>query len=122
MSFIIRGGYFVSLKKVLNISLKSTDKWSQGLISVKASNYSILPHSENKIEIVKYNDNHALLLNNAIVYEDKKLFDYHIELEGFRALVLNDPNLYNFPECDFLECHYAECYALKHISTWRELN
>jgi hypothetical protein len=73
--------------------------------------------NENNLEIVKYNNMHALLLNNSIIYEDEKIFSYKIELNGFRDVVLNDPKLY-----EFIECNYAESYALKHISRWREVN
>ena len=119
MSFIIRGGYDVFRKQILNISLKHNDKWSQGLVTVKHNMFlsNIMPLNENKLEIVKYHDTNVLLLNDNIIYENKKLFTYKIELHGFRELDINDPNLY-----DFLECKYVDCYAMKHVGHWRTLN
>jgi len=119
MSFVLRGGYDAIRKQVLNISLKHSDKWSQGLITVKHNMFvsQIMPLNENKLELVKYNDVNALLLNNNIIYEDKKLFTYKIELHGFNDLDINDRSLY-----DFLECKYVECYAMKHFSNWRTVN
>ena len=119
MSFIIRAGYDIYRKQVLNISLKHSDKWSQGLVTVKQNLFvsQIIPLNENKLEMVKYNDNHALLLNDNIIYEDKKLFSYKIELQGLKEVDVNDPKLY-----DFLNCKYVECYALKHIGHFRTLN
>jgi hypothetical protein len=119
MSFIIRGGYDIFLKQVLNVSLKHSNKWSQGMVMVRPNKFvsTLTPLNENKLEMVKYNENHALLLNNAIIYEDKNLFSYKIELQGFREIDVYEPNIY-----DFLECHYVECYAMKHVGRWREVN
>ncbi len=119
MSFILRGGYDSIRKQVLNISLKRTDKWLQGLVMVSPNMFvsTIIPYNENKIEIVRCNNTHALLLNENIIYENEKLFTYKIELDGFRELDINDRNLY-----DFLDCKYVECYALKHIGHFRTLN
>ena len=119
MSFVIRAGYDLYRKQILNVSLKHSDKWSQGLIMVKHNLFvsQIMPLNENKLELVKYNNVNALLLNDNIIYEDKKLFSYKLELQGVRELDLNDPTLY-----DFLECKYVECYAMKHIGHFRTLN
>ena len=116
MSFIFKGGYDIFRKQVLNISLKRTDKWTAGSLFVNQGLFvcKIVPQNENTIELVKYDNRHALLLNNNIIYEDKKLFSYNVELEG---MVSNDQN----PN-DFMDCNYMECYALKHIGMWRRLN
>lgn len=119
MTFIIRGGYDAFRKQVLNISLKHSEKWSQGLVMVKHNTFvsHIIPLDENKLELVKYNDMNALILNDKIIYEDKKLFSYKLELHGLCDLDINDPKLY-----DFLDLKYVECYAMKHFSNWRTLN
>jgi len=119
MSFIIRGGYDIFRKQVLNISLKPTNKWVQGVVMIKDYNYvsHLGPLHVNNLEMVKYNQMHALLLNDNIIYEDEKLFNYKLELHGFRDTMLSDPKLY-----DFIECNYVEAYALKHVGRWRELN
>ena len=118
MSFIIKGGYDAFRKQVLNISLKRTDKWTSGTLLVKKNIfvYNLVPRYDNEIELVKYNDNHALLLNNTIIYEDKKLFTYKLNFSG-EGLQVNDPNLY-----DFMDCKYVDYYALKHFAQWRSLN
>ena len=119
MSFIIKGGYDAFRKQVLNISLKRTDKWTSGTLLVKKNIlvYNLVPRYDNEIELVKYNDNHALLLNNTIIYEDKKLFTYKLNLQGFNELLVYDSNPH-----DYLECQYVDIYALKHFGRWRELN
>ena len=117
MSYIIRGGYDILRKQVLNISLKPTNKykWLQGIVSVNENKYvsHLPPLNENNLEIVKYN-------NMACVYSppaDDEIFSYKVELQGFREIVSNDPKHY-----EFVECNYVESYALKHISRWREVN
>ena len=119
MSFIIRGGYDIFRKQVLNIALKPTNKWCQGLVSIKENKYvsHMTSLNENNLEMVKYNQMHALLLNDTIIYEDEKIFSYKLELHGFRDAILSDPKLY-----DFIECNYVESYALKHVGRWRNLN
>jgi hypothetical protein len=119
MSFVIRGGYDIFRKQVLNVTLKHSDKWSQGLVMVKHNMFlsQIMPLNENKLEIVKYHGSNVLLLNDNIIYENKKLFSYKIELNGLKEFDLNDPHLY-----DFLECKYVDCYAMKHFGDWRVLN
>jgi hypothetical protein len=59
---------------------------------------TLLPRNENHIEIVKYNDVYALLLNNAIMYENNKLFSYKIDLQCEQEPDLTDKQLYNFME------------------------
>ena len=116
MSFVVKGGYDAIRKQVMNISLKRTEKWTSGSLFVKKNIlvYNLVPRYDNKIEVVKYNNNHALLLNNTIIYEDKKLFTYKLDLKG---LDTTDPNCF-----DFLDCKYMDYYALKHFANWRTLN
>jgi hypothetical protein len=118
MSFVIRGGYDIFRKQVLNLSLKQTDKWTHGLVMVKKNMlvYNLVPRYDNTFEMVKYNDIHALVLNNTIIYEDKKLFSYKLDLHG-PGLNVNDPNLY-----DFLDCKYVDYANLKWMDTRRQLN
>jgi hypothetical protein len=127
MSFTIKAGYDRLRKQVLNISLKRTELWTHGSIFVQQNIHmaGIQPDRENHIEIVKYDDMHALLLNNAIIYEDKKLFSYTIDLQGFRKLNINDPHLYNVTDLelyDFLKEKYVDYYALKWIKSQRTIN
>lgn len=119
MSFTMKCGYDLFRKQVLNISLKRSEKWTNGLVMIKHNMVvsNLLPRNENKLEIVKYNDTHTLLLNNAIIYEDNQIFSYKIDLEWVGDLDLNDPKIY-----DFIDCNYVECYALKRYDTQRTLN
>jgi hypothetical protein len=119
MSFIIKGGYDAIRKQVLNISLKRTNKWTTGTLLVKKDIlvYNLVPRYDNEIELVKYNDVHALLLNNTIIYEDKKLFSYKLNLQGFNELLVYDSNPH-----DYLEYKYVDYYAMKHFAQWRTLN
>ena len=82
MSFLIKGGYDVFRKQILNVSLKRADVWTHGHIMVRHHKYvgELSPQKENTIELVRYDDMHALVLNNAIIYEDKKLFTYKLDL------------------------------------------
>jgi len=119
MSFIIRGGYDIFRKQVLNLTLRRTDKWAQGLIMIRQNKFvcGLVPLNENKLEIIRFNDMHALLLNDTIIYEDKKIFGYKIELETSREPDLTDKNLYNF-----VECNYVDYQQLKWVDTHRYLN
>jgi hypothetical protein len=82
MSFLIKGGYDVFRKQILNVSLKRADVWTHGHIMVRQHKYvgELSSQNENIIELVRYDDMHALVLNNAIIYEDKKLFTYKLDL------------------------------------------
>lgn len=83
MSFLIKGGYNAFQKTILNISLKKSHLWQQGLITTESKNPICKLNSfmDNQLELVKYNnDMHALLVNNMIVYEKKYLFMYDVEL------------------------------------------
>lgn len=122
MSLLIRGGYDVFRKQILNISLKRTNVWTQGLIMVRKNMFvsSLAPLNENKIELVKYDNRHALLLNNAIIYEDQKLFSYKVDLlvgseMNERVLVdLENPSTLNF-----IEYQYVDYEKLKRVdSIW----
>lgn len=98
MSFFVKGGYDAIRKQVVNISLRRNEKWVRGLIFIQDNQYigSLNPVNENNIELVKFDDRHVLLLNNAIIYEDKNLFTYKLELQCETEPNLNDPNIYDF--------------------------
>jgi hypothetical protein len=112
MSFLVKGGYDAIRKQVVNISLRRTDKWARGLIFVQDNRYvgGLNPVNENNIEVVKFDDRHALLLNNAIIYEDKKLFNYKLELQCETDPDLNDPALYDFLK--YKNLTYSEMRAI----------
>jgi hypothetical protein len=119
MSFIIKGGYDAIRKQALNISLKRTHKWIRGIVFVKKNMCvgCLTSLNENVLEIVKYDDTHALLLNNAIIYEDKKLFTYKLDLQCEGEPVLNDKYFY-----DFIEYKYVDYTSIKQWETLRSLN
>jgi len=82
MSILIRGGYYAVSKKILNITLKPTTLWNSGIILTKYNKVisTLNPQNENKIVLINYNDTAVLLLNNSIIYENKKLFNYNLDL------------------------------------------
>ena len=83
MSFLIKGGYNAFQKTILNISLKKSHLWQQGLITTESKKPICKLNSfmDNQLELVRYNNEmHALLVNNMIVYEKKYLFMYDVEL------------------------------------------
>ena len=82
MSVFIKGGYFAISKQILNITLKPTTIWHNGIILTnKNMLISTLNHyNENKLKLINYKDTSVLLLNNFIIYENKKLFNYNLKL------------------------------------------
>ena len=98
MSFLVKGGYDAIRNQVINISLRRSEKWTRGLIFIGNNQYvgSLNPVNENNIEMVKFDDKHALLLNNGIIYENKKLFAYKLDIQSETEPDLNDPNIYDF--------------------------
>ena len=55
MSFLIKGGYDVFRKQILNVSLKRADVWTHGHIMVRQHKYvgQLSPQKENTIELVR---------------------------------------------------------------------
>jgi hypothetical protein len=82
MSVFIKGGYFAFSKQLLNITLTPTTVWHNGLVLTSKNKFitRLNPAKENKFELVYHGNAAALLLNNGIIYEDKKLFSYNLEL------------------------------------------
>jgi hypothetical protein len=107
MSIFIRGGYYAFSKKLLNITLKPTTVWHNGLLLTNNNKVisTLNPSEENKLELVYYGSTAMLLLNNGIIYENKKLFTYNLEL------------VLAFPDEDFsLKERFASCIDYKFIS------
>jgi len=97
MSFILRGGYDAFQRSIINISLKNTNLWNRGAISVNGVNCNIDSSRDNTIEMVKYDDMNTLLVNNAIIYENRKLFKYDINLiMNINSCDFSKNNLYNY--------------------------
>jgi hypothetical protein len=82
MSMLIRGGYYAVKKQILNVRIKPTTSWHEGLILTNKNMVitRLNPRKENNIELVNYKDTAVLLLNNSIIYENNKLFYYNIDL------------------------------------------
>ena len=82
MSVFIKSGYCAFSKQILNITLKPTTVWHNGLILT--NHHQVLstlnPANENKLKLVNYRDSNVLLLNNSIIYQDNKLFNYTLNL------------------------------------------
>jgi hypothetical protein len=82
MSIFIKAGYYAVSKQHLNITLMPTTIWHKGIILTKKNKViSTLNHeNENKLELVNYNHSTVLLLNNSVIYENKNLFFYNLDL------------------------------------------
>ena len=55
--------------------------------------------------VITYDDTNVLLLNNKIIYEDKKLFEYNIELQTTHEPDFSDPYVYNFMKYRYVDYH-----------------
>jgi len=107
MSIFIKGGYYAISKQLLNITLKPTILWHNGIILTNQNKVisTLNPENENKLEMLKYKDTSVLLLNNSIIYENKKLFIYKLDL----SLKYDD---FSFNKNRFDECikyEYIKC-------------
>ncbi len=113
MSFFIKAGYDVTLKHIKNVSLFKSNSWQKGVIRLndRGNICQINSANENKLEISRYNDKHALLLNSMIIYEDEKLFSYEINLSYQNNI---DHNSIHFT--------YFKYNDLTHINLFRQLN
>ena len=108
MSIFIKGGYYAVSKQLLNITLKPTTVWHNGIILTNKNKIisTLNPQNENKLELLNYNDTSVLLLNNSIIYENKKLFNYKLDLSLMDDdFILNKDRFdacieYNFIKCD----------------------
>jgi hypothetical protein len=113
MSMLIRGGYYAVKKQILNVNLKPTTLWHEGLILTNKNMVitRLNPKKENNIELVNYKNTALLLLNNTVIYENNKLFNYNIDLS-----FTNDDfifNKYRFDKCisyDFINLHDMKNY------------
>jgi hypothetical protein len=111
MSVFIKAGYYAVSKQILNITLKPTTIWHSGIILTNENKViSILNHeNENKLEMLKYNDIIVLLLNNSIIYENKKLFNYNLDLS------LTDDDF------TFNKDRFASCVSYEYIKCIKNL-
>ena len=97
MSFALRAGYDAVYRHVINVSLKKTSLWKNGLLVVNGVNFNIDSSRDNLIEIVKYHDLNTLMVNNAIIYENRKLFTYDVDLNmNIHYNDFSKKNLYNY--------------------------
>ena len=72
----------------------------------------------NQIEIIKYDDMNTLMVNNAIIYENRKLFTYDVDLKmNIHSNDFSKNNLYKY--IDFNAVRYKD---VKHIFSTRSLN
>jgi hypothetical protein len=81
MSFILKGGYDAFGRNIINVSLRKTTIWNRGAVRVNGAEFNIDSSRDNLIEMVKYDDIHTLLVNNAIIYDNRKMFVYDIDLK-----------------------------------------
>ena len=79
--FSIIGG-FIGSRQNVNIILKKNILWNYGqLIMNNKPIYNFDPTTTYNITHTKYNDLNTLLVNDAIIYQNKGLFTYNIDFE-----------------------------------------
>ena len=107
MSMFIKGGYYAISKKLLNITLKPTTLWHNGIILTNNNKVisTLNPENENKLVMVNYNDATVLLLNNSVIYENKKLFNYNLDLSlTADDFVFNKDRFARCVDYEFITC------------------
>jgi hypothetical protein len=82
MSVLITAGYYAISNQILNIIFKPTTVWRNGIILTNQNKVisTLKPENENNLKLVYYKDSAVLLLNNSIIYQDNKLFNYNLNL------------------------------------------
>jgi len=111
MSFALKGGYDAFYRHVINVSLKKTNIWNRGAVMVNGVNFNIDSSRDNLIEMVKYDDINTLMVNNAIIYENRKYFTYDIDLKyNFTEHDFSKKNIYNY--IDFNIINYNEIHNI----------
>ena len=100
MSFLIKCGYSNFNKQIINVCLQKNELWKSGIIYIN-NNYicKIDSSSINNLKLVNNNDNmktKLLLLNDTIIYEDKELFIYDINLKLSDINDYSKHNIYNY--------------------------
>lgn len=102
MFFIIKGGFDILRNQIVNIVLQKNNIWNFGMIIYNEQQlFNINSNEENKIELIKYNTNHALVINDMIIYENEKKFMYDINLHininetKYNENKYNENNIYN---------------------------
>lgn len=126
MSIFIKGGYYAVSKQLLNITLKPTTQWHNGIILTNKNKVlsTLNPQNENKLVLVNYKDTAVLLLNNYIIYENKKLFNYNLNLSlTDDDFIFNKDRfgrciIYEYSNCDddfiFNKNRFDTCIIYKH--------
>jgi len=112
MSFALKGGYNAFYRKIINVSLKKTTVWNRGAVIINGVRCNIDSARDNEIEIIKYNDMNTLLVNDAIIYENQRLFTYDINLNyNFQYKTdFSKKNIYSY--IDFKAVNYND---LEHL-------
>lgn len=118
MSFIFKCGYDAHCRHIVNIFLKKTNIWNIGSVVVNDVKYYIDSSRDNRIEMIKYYDMNSLLLNNAIIYENRRPFLYDVNLNYSNNInIFSNQNIYNYVE--FNVVNYSK---ITNISSYRTLN
>ena len=107
MSVFIIGGYYPVSKQILNITLNPTKIWKNCIILTNTNKIisTLTPHNENKLELVNYTDTSVLLLNNSIIYENKKLFNYTLDLSlTEHYFIFNNDRFKKCVNYEFIKC------------------
>ena len=113
MSFIIKAGYNIVRKDIINVTLKSTPYWNKGTIYIPNAIHEIDSMELNEIELARYNTGYAILVNNNVIYDSVFPPDYKIKL--FVTPEYNKTmNMYNFIDYDCIPFKYIRTFYPHH--------
>jgi len=119
MSFTIKGGFDILRNQIVNIVLQKHNIWNFGMIIYnKQKLFNINSNQENKIELIKYNTKHALVINDMIIYENEKLFMYDIKLH----LNVNVSNNINVSNIKNENIYKTIIYEVKNYNYYHDFN
>ena len=107
MSVFINCGYYAVSKQILNIILKPTILWHNGIILTNENKVisTLNPENENKLKLVNYKDTSVLLLNNSIIYENKNLFNYNVDLSlKYDVVGFNEDRFKTCIKYEYIKC------------------
>jgi len=121
MSFGFKGGYDSMYRHIVNVSLRRTNIWKNGRVSINGIKYNIVSDRENRLEVIKYDDMNSLLLNNAIIYQNRIPFMYDLDLD----YNIDNNNVHNFSNkniYNFVDFNIVNYNTMDAISSQRTLN
>ena len=110
MSFIIKAGYNIVRKDIINVTLKNTPYWNKGTIYVpNGIRHELRENEFNEVELARYNAGYAILVNNNVIYDSAFPLDYKITLMATPEYN-KKVNMYNFIDYDCIPYKYIRTF------------